>query len=465
MPQQVAGITAVAGKEGSAVSLPTATSGGPKVVTAAAPNIVIQPGSSESAIPGGDDTKAEGEKKEEPKPTAVVLTTDQAKSFFSKQSTINMPMIVPPSLAGGVLPSVMQNYQQAFAFYSPAVYPLKVGEPVKMEDYSFDCKSIEISGEVPIRKVLIDKNKEESSEDVEVTDSVADKSKQTAGGESKPEDASLTQPASFAGHSSAEVMSARLLLSLTGRSDNWSQSQDARVPLEQKVAMSSPLTREEAMAISTPVNSWSASSSGRKRKQTPIASAKPSVSDETPSTGGPKVKRGRKIKSEDDKVTPKRRAVPKKNAKSETTTPNQPVPGGPALPPTAEDIAMETSQASANMLQLKASRVSKPMKEYVIETDSDSDSSSSGSSANSESSSESSSDSSSEEEVTQQKKGVAARGRGRGRGRGGRGRGGTTPRAQVQPKVKHYLILYIQRLTFALILQCTGELYIHLLVV
>ena len=437
MPQPVAGVTAVAGKDGTAVSLPPASSIGSKVTTAAAPSIVIQSGSSEPSV-SRDGKKADGDKKEEPKQTAVVLTTDQAKTLFSKQSTINMPVIVPPSLTGGVLPSMIQSYQQAFAFYPP-VCALKVSDPVKLEDINFDCKAIEISGEVPIRKVLIDESKEESSEDIEVTDSGAEQPKQAAASESKPEDATPTQPTSFAGHSSAEVMSARLLLSLTGRSDNWSQSlQDAKVPIDQKVAMSSPLTREEAIAISTPVNSWSAPSSGRKRKQTPIASAKPSVSDETPPTGGSKVKRGRKAKAEDDKATPKRRAAPKKNAKTDTTTPSQPLQGESPLPPKAGDVAMETSQASASMQQLKATRASKPMKEYVIETDSDSDSSSSGSSsshANSESSSESSSDSSSEEEVTQPKKGIANRGRGRGRGRGGRGRGGTTPRAQAQPKV------------------------------
>ncbi len=421
--QPVAGETAVAGSKDSPITLPTASIAAQAIPAIAPPTSVH----SSSVVLLKDDTK-NGKRSEadakEPAAQAVILTTEQAKSLFTNQQSkslfsnqSNMPIIVPPSLAGSMLSSMVPNYQQAFQYFAP-ICAMKVTEPVKMEDVSFDCKAIEISGEVPIKKVLVDGNKEESSEYIEVTDSVSEKQPPKAP-DAKPETAVAPQPAMFEGHSSAEVMSARLLLSLTGRSENMIP-QDGRALIE-KAALSKPLTREEALAISTPVSS-SSTSSGRKRKQTPIASARPSISDDisVPS----KAKRVRKPKADGEKLAPKQRKTPqKKNAKSVASTPNQLSIVEPVAPIVGEEESLLTSQALATMQQLKASRVSKPMKEYVIETDSDSDSSSSGSSsshANSDSSSESSSDSSSEEEVAQPKRGVTSivRGRGRGRGRG-----------------------------------------------
>ena len=433
--QPVAGVTAIAGKDSS---LPT-TSVATQAISAVASSTVIPSNSSVVAAATNDSNivvqQSETDTNQDTKQTAMVLTSEQAKSLFTSeqakalfntnQSTVNMPVIVPPSLAGSVLSSMIPNYQQAFAYFAP-VCAMKVADPVKMEDISFECKSIEISGEVPIKRVLIDEHKEGSSEDIEVTDSVTEQPKRIA--DSKPEPA-VVQPAMFEGHSSAEVMSARLLLSLTGRSENMIP-QDSRALFE-KAVLSKPLTREEAIAISTPVSS--SPSSGRKRKQTPIASARPSVSDDTslPTKG----KRGKKPKADGDKVTQKRKTPQKKNAKADASTPNKISLTEPPIPKVGDDESLESSQALASMQQLKASRSSKPMKEYVIETDSDSDSSSSGSSssrANSDSSSDSSSESSSEEEAVQPKKGVSTRGRGHGRGRGrGRGQRAAVDRSKV----------------------------------
>ena len=417
--QPVASVTAIAGSKESSVTAPSSS-----VSTQAVP--VITPtsvqASSTTVLQDASQNDKQPETEVTPQAQAVILTNEQAKSLLTNKQTkslfpnqSNMPIIIPPSLAGSVLSSMVPNYQQAFQYFAP-ICAMKVTEPVKMEDVNFDCKAIEISGEVPIKKVLIDGNKEDSSEYIEVTDSVSEQqSKSTSSDTSKPE-TTTPQLAMFEGHSSAEVMSAQLLLSLTGRSENMIL-QDSRVLME-KAALSKPLTREEAMAISTPVSS-SSSSTGRKRKQTPIASARPSVSDDNSTPA--KAKRARKPKADDEKKPLKRKTPQKKNAKALSLTPNQLSTAQALVPRTAEDESQLSSQALASMQQLKASRVNKPMKEYVIETDSDSDSSSSGSSsshANSDSSSESSSDSSSEEEVVQTKRGVANRGRGRGRGRG-----------------------------------------------
>ena len=505
-------------------------------------------------------------------------------TFASPQTaTIALhPSFLPQALASGMIAAVpggglkLQDYHQALALSAMMpVMPVKVGDPVKLSTIDFESKSIEISGEVPIKTVEVDKEtgklvpvtvpierpeleqqqqegmvvasekapsgkkggeslkakkklkvaSEESHVDVE-----EEGKKQGKVGDDKIAKSHLAKEkeAAFSGHSSSDIMSAQLLLSLTdGPHKDWSAipvpppipgpAQQQPPPVD-KVSDSpaKSLLTKEASIILTPVSLKSSGmyetaspasstsqnttvSGGRKRKQKPIASAKPD--DESATTtptpkgrkGGRKAKQGA-VQEEGTEgggasMEAKSSTAKKKQAKDKTaaaTTGDKDTPGrlkqlspeellvlldippssstgkgsGKNKTPTAKAkgkakdksnqnqdgrYVLQSSNATAKMEQLKASRAGKPMKEYVIETDSESaDSSSSGTSSSrfspdSGSSSESSSDSSSEEggggEGSEAKakplpKKVPARSSkgGVARGRGGRGRGGRAQR-------------------------------------
>lgn len=411
----------------------------------------------------------------QPSSSEATVTLPSTSSLKAHPLSIT-PMIIPQTIAGTMLPTVIpqsHSFPQAYAVANlafPQVFPMKVGESVKMEDISFESRSIEITGEVPLRKVLIGDRDDnvsngDNNEMVQVVDANTDQilaskttvdSPQELKGQTK--ESVSSQRNVFGGHSSAEVMSARLLLSLTERPDKvWSAEQLASPGQNEKGTPSEASGQENPPSnrpLATPGPPYT--STGRKRKQTPIASAKnteltsPKADKEALSVI--KNKRGRKSKiaagDADKKITPKWKTPLKRKEQGKDMKDSGEVLSAEDLnsgsvslltpskskTPTSkftsldgESILSETSQATASLLQLKAARVPMPMKEYVIETDSDSDSSSSGSSTshasqNSESSSDSSSDSSSEEadtaKVTQQKRGVSGRGRGAGRGRG-----------------------------------------------
>ena len=393
---------------------------------------------------------------------------------------------------------------------------MTVGEAVPLGTIDFESKSIEITGEVPIRKVELDSLDEtsnvadegrllpamsnskegneagatEGSKEGEIDEIKAAKDKE------EPQTPSLTV---LQGRTSQEVMSAKMLLSLTGRAagKDWPISpldKDAppqvfltppAAPLQPQEGMIHvPATVSITPAISgaydgTPPTSTPGTPSSRKRKHKPTPSARASDVAPTPGTTGAKhdgilsppitTSKGRRIrkpKQMDDEDTNTTTTTPRHDRKhqlkgdstsreftpeelltilgippsTQSPSPAKKTPssskgrqrsGGMKATREKEEVdaveVLQGSEASAKMQQLKAERESKPMKEYVIETDSESDSSSSGTSSfspNSGSSSDSSSDSSSEggspseTAKTPQKKGVATRGRRRGRAGG-----------------------------------------------
>lgn len=482
------------------------------------------------------------------------------------------PSFIPQALASGMLTASpgggikFQDYRQALALSGIPmipVMPVKVGEPVKLSTIDFESQSIEITGEVPIKKLEVDTetgevlretllsaaseptSKERNETEVE-SEKTAPKGqengskvvKETMGGEEShvdvesesrqvevdstgPSRKSITKESkeggggAFSGHSSSDIMSAQLLLSLTdGPHKDWSSSSivppfapSSELHPETIESPTKSLLSKEASIVLTPVQlkssgrdetaspaSSTSQTGGRKRKQKPIASAKPgdegiestptaNTSTTTPTPKGRRGGRKKKQAAEEAVVEEGRTTEPKSSAKKKQTsekvvaekeTPGRlkqlspeellvlldiPPAGGKALSKTKTPVSklkgkgkdrtsqdgrsvLQSSNATAKMEQLKASRAGKPMKEFVIETDSDSDSSSSGTSSSrfspddSGSSSESSSDSSSEEggekdaseakakpplkkAPTRSSKGGVARGRG-GRGRGGR---------------------------------------------
>lgn len=401
--------------------------------------------------------------------------------------------------AGSVMLQTAQqykDYQRLMALTGmaiPPVYTMKVEDPVELVKVSFESKSIEIAGEVPIKKIDTENLSSPEKFDLSVDDSGneskvgadvevmtrAEKDGQNVvdvvevgqvvemkDGGPPPASSLVAGPAgggrldsaggggvigNFHGHSSADLLSAELLLSLTG------SNKDFHATAAAASKRSTPQAAGSNNLMSSPSG---APSSGRKRKQKPIASAKrQSVSNDeevkgdlstTPSSS--KRRRTKKLKKDDregedgtetseqlqknksKQFTPEELleilnippSTSSKGAKGKSKDTVQPMPMAPG------------SKASAKMEQLKASRAVKPMKEYVIETDSDSNSSSSSSSSshftpddddNSNSSSDSSSDSSSNEDssggskvkTTPIKKvmSAAARGRGKGRSRAG----------------------------------------------
>ena len=356
------------------------------------------------------------------------------------------------------------------------IYTMKVEDPVQLVKVNFESKSIEFGGEVPIKKIDIESLSEEKSkqlkEELKETEipeklkvemekqNVSKGDEKTDGNVSVQEEVEVGGDAGrnadtsggFHGHSSADLMSAKLLLSLTeNSSNNWSVS---------------PKKNSSFLSITSPSSSGGphTPSSGRKRKQKPIASAKPSstpeksgrkLKDETTPSGG-KSRRGRKARKEDSDGEGGRDESSTSTSKNFTpeelleilnippSTSGRPGGGvsnkGPAKSRAksskeAMDSLVSASRASDKMEQLKASRGPKPVKEYVIETDSDSNSSSSSSSSSrftpdSGSSSDSSSDSSSNDDDSSESKSKtpikkasvplsgSSRGRGRGRGKG-----------------------------------------------
>ena len=497
------------------------------------------------------------------------------------------PSFLPQALASGMLTAApgggfkFQDYRQALALSAglPMQVPVmavKVEEPVKLGTIDFESQSIEITGEVPIKKVTVDeetgelvpvpkdavdvdsqekeKNKseklvaptcasaslgddgskekatdEETHVDVEEGTSGATDGAKPDAPPKAPVKESVEGGGAFSGHSSRDILSAQLLLSLTGgpHNSNWSSTAAPNSEPPHGKSSDSPvkalLNNKEASIALTPValkssgrdetaspassTSQTTVSGGRKRKQKPIASAKPGdegietsssptvgvASTATPASKGRKG--GRKAakpadqesgevenaSSEPPKPSARKRQTNNKTgeketpgrlkqlspeeililldippssgsgggsvkASSKTKTPAAKLKGkGKDKPNQDGRSVLQSSNATAKMEQLKASRAEKPMKEYVIETDSDSDSSSSGTSSSrfspdSGSSSESSSDSSSEEggerdsgeaKVKPPPKKVPARASkgGVARGRGGRGaRGGRAQR-------------------------------------
>lgn len=499
------------------------------------------------------------------------------------------PSLIPQALASGMLAAVpggsgvkfQDFHRQALALSGVPVMPVmpvKVGEAVKLSTVDFESQSIEITGEVPIKKVEVDKvtgefipvpltasttepsDGERTESEAETTAAVHQVSKEDNSsigknrtqkssdedghvdveGESRLIDRVGAQEkkrlskspvkesretgggAAFSGHSSSDIMSAQLLLSLTdGPHNDWSSSSahKQQLPPEQADRSESPvktlLNKEPSVVLSpiplkssgrdetaSPASSTSqtATSGGRKRKQKPIASAKPDdegIQSTPKTTPTPKGRKGaRKVtqKQGAEETVEEQTAEPKSSSKkkqttgkdksgeketpgrskqlspeellvlldippsgvkqdsSKTKTPvSKPKSKGKDKPNQDGRFVLQSSKATAKMEQLKASRAGKPLKEYVIETDSESESSSSGTSSSrfspdSGSSSESSSDSSSEEggggegggekeEGSETKtkpppKKVPARGM-KGsvaRGRGARGRGGRIQR-------------------------------------
>ena len=489
--QQQAPTSSGAGTQVSTVTTDV-TQGTPQVALASSASVVQS-----SATPTKEGVPAkekQNEKRQQQQPPTIALP----------------PGVLPQALANTVFSQAAlkyhPNYQHALALagYSfPSFMSMKVEDAVQLSTVDFESKSIEITGEVPIKKIEINELRglderiltEGSEEQEELTvdrddsqESNRDKAQEVVGKEADSEkqlNVATKLPTgkeneegvatSFQGRSSTEVMSAKLLLSLTDGSHHV-----AKESSKVDGGFLSPPSSLKPVEESSPAGSAPHTpSSGRKRKQKPIASAKPRdnsfidtlettpASDSKPSAKGKRVRKPKQQappEGEQNKTVAK--SPPKKRGKKQgkpastqskskqftpqellaildippddSSTPSRPtVKTKPKQKATTDEQPLPlTSKASAKMEQLKASRTKKPMKEYVIETDSESDSSSSGSSSsrfspNSGSSSDSSSESSSDNEKqseteapkTPQKK-APVRGRGGNRGRGsGRGRG------------------------------------------
>lgn len=377
-------------------------------------------------------------------------------------------------------PAVLQyqDYQRLLSVHGSTllspVYSMKVEEAVELVKVNFESKSIEITGEVPITKIDSENvspeklgfrdtrnlgvrgkfvggkeggegpggpegeaGKKEGLDVVEVALATADVVMKDAVVEDEKKEAENPVPGV---HSSADLMSAELLLSLTRNSSSkeWPGTPNKSTPATSK---------NDVVAGASP----GGASSGRKRKQRPIASAKPQGAvpqgekkdAATPTSA--KKRRVRKLKDnattegEQQKGKSLQHVSPEELLQILNIAPDPSAKSGGKgqakykgkLLKDSEEPMSAVSKASAKMEQLKASRVIKPMKEYVIETDSDSNSSSSTSSSshftpNSGSSSDSSSDSSSNDESSEPKvlktlvkkvPGSAGRGRGRVKGR------------------------------------------------
>ena len=405
--------------------------------------------------------------------------------------------------AGPAALSAMHAFAIA-GFPAPHAFALPVVDPVELATIDFNSKSVEITGEVPIKKIelkpeeieagkmaaatmALDSSTSESNKpDVDDgtkaagdgTEATAAQNKEHGGGQDGGSESlgpvSGTPGMIHGSHTSTEVMSAKMLLSLKGK--DWQVS-----PLDKDAPQ---VIAASDSSLSLPPSAPQTPSSGRKRKQKPIASVKisdvaispdgagilPSVATADKDavddgTASAKKKRGRKPKqvagvggsdesvTKDTKPTPKGRGR-KKHVKGDDEKGTLNMPTGQELlafldiPPSIESKlptpaktkgrskeVLDTDKglphgakgsAKLQLEQLKASGASKPMKEYVIETDSesgnDSDSSSTGSSSftpSSSSSDSSSGNSSSEAAPAEEKTPQLSRGRGgRGRGRG-----------------------------------------------
>ena len=369
------------------------------------------------------------------------------------------------------------------------VYALKTSEQVKLESFDFRSKSVEISGEVPIRVIQIGENGEEDTIPLSRLKELVGESTTEPAGEGKAKDVppSLGKEVLTTSHTSTEVMSAKMLLSLTGRSEvsPLEKEPPRSVGASQATPEGATVASETSVASATTPSSSggtpngvgrqtpSGSKGARKRKQKPTPSAKPSASGETQQKEQPKNDTSATATTKPEKTaTPAKKRARKTAAKSgaatagEKSSPQTEKTKGPTRPKkgsqknsksvvggdnfssaspaslTKEKSSSGKSRvktASARMEQLKAERGSHPVKEFVIESSSGSDSEESDSSSgtgstsfspNSGSSSDSSSDSSSENQQSgdpkpsPQKPAVTARGRVGGGARGRGGRGG-----------------------------------------
>ena len=493
----------------------------------ASPSTVIQLSGSRNNVPGVSTsektkesaaiaTKERSTPSKQPSSEMHVQQQTQkgiALSSSPQTATISIhPSFLPQALASGMITALpgggvkFQDYRQALALSAMVqVMPVKVGEPVKLSTINFESKSIEISGEVPIKKVEVDKETgelipvpvtaEPSEQEQQQQKGVVVESERTSSKEGEKSSKAKKHKANeeeghvdvegesrhgqvsddktvksllaketreggegaFSGHSSSDIMSAQLLLSLTDPTHkDWSAvaapvpaaTQPTTTDKTADSAVKSVLTKEASIVL-TPVSLKSSgrdetaspassitsqhttASGGRKRKQKPIASAKPD--DESMTTtptpkgrkGGRKAKQGAvggeggegktstaKKKTANDKIAVGNKETPgrskqlspeellilldippsssstgKGSSKNKTPTTKAKGKGKDKSNQDGRSV-LQSSNATAKMEELKASRADKPMKEYVIETDSDSaDSSSSGTSSSAESSS------------------------------------------------------------------------------
>lgn len=295
---------------------------------------------------------------------------------------------VPQVLQGTVFPpQVSMPFSQMFLTAAgmtalPQIYTMKVEEPVQVGKVSLESTSIELTGQVPLKKidtktmtviktdekreetrssqnvvVITDKDEKGGAEEKVEEKKAEDGAKKPAeekvvGDEQEKEDSKEkegegmkdqkkeekdkrevknkedtkqgkgkgdTVTGGFHGHSSADLMSAELLLSLTGGG-----TKDWPISPSKKGARNEP----PALVTSSPNSGDTHTpSSGRKRKQKPIASAKPPQA--TPEgktevggkTGGspalPKAKRVRKPKKDEgvNEEEPAKRKTAKEKAK------------------------------------------------------------------------------------------------------------------------------------------------------
>ena len=280
-----------------------------------------------------------------------------------------MPQVVP----GSLYPQVPRPFNQVFLTSSgltsfPQIYTMKVDKPIQVGKVSLESTSIELTGQVPIKKVdtktlavmktanlcesmssnldvgvvsekgcsgkKVETLAEDSVGESEKVRVVAeeggeerkrkrklgknkeldgkDKSKKNKKDEDEMRedkeeveekvDVKESDAASdgFRGHSSADLMSAKLLLSLTeGSRKDWSVSPSKKLAGHDV---------SQTLGTSSPSSSPHTTSGGRKRKQKPIASAKPpeEIADgkaklegkTNVSTALPKAKRVRKVKKD-----------------------------------------------------------------------------------------------------------------------------------------------------------------------
>ena len=410
--------------------------------------------------------------KESPDPTnisesfSVTLPASQSAIFTSPAALVAASAAMETTQHR---PIIIPGFQPAF----PPVFVMKVTDPVPLGTVDFESKSIEISGEVPIRKIT-------SEGDVVIADDNKPSQDIGKGGKEDKRAPQDDAVAGVQGRTSQELLSAKMLLSLKGGELASPLAKDAPQVFSAKQGAGQAMTAKEAVS---PLNgSTPHTPSSRKRKQKPTPSVKSSDVTSTPDdkTTPARSRRTRKPKQKGEdldssaKETPKRSKKSQQDGKSREFTAEEilailEIPGSTSQPKSKSQrtgkgrarkatsaakgkdhdakLPVQVSKASDKMQQLKAERESKPMKEYVIETDTESSddsksSSESGSSSfspNSGSSSDSSSDSSSEAPVpsdtakpSPQGRGRSGRGRGRGRGRGGssRGRGQWTKSTQ-----------------------------------
>ena len=293
-----------------------------------------------------------------PVPTSSTSTSsdkksDEAAKSYSGSNSARATTMIPGGLFSHHGIPFGQMMLTPSGIVIPQNFSMKVEEPVPVAKVSFESTSIELTGQVPIKKIdsktmevvktstktNSDPGKGDSTEDAalgkvstgggakaedktepagkgdtdnaeakesgEVQDSLLQQ--QTEGGNLQTsKDGTPSSGSGFHGHSSADIMSAELLLSLTGGggAKNWS-------PTTPKKGAALKDSQNSALLGSSPSSGDPhATSSGRKRKQKPIASAKPPQGkDPANGSGGlkadvvvsvPKPKRQRRTKKNED---------------------------------------------------------------------------------------------------------------------------------------------------------------------